>query len=170
MKTKWVKMTKQYFVELAEFNEWANDIVLSWLNSINDVQWDKYVESSFNSIGETVLHIVSAESVWLERLKKVESPVWLQSTFKGTKDETTALWKNTSAGLKKFIDGFNESTMMEKLVFKRLNGDRYEMPHYQVFAHVFNHSTYHRGQLVTMLRQVGFTNVGSTDMLGFYRK
>jgi uncharacterized damage-inducible protein DinB len=163
-------MTKQYFVELAEFNVWANDIVLSWLNSINDEQWGKYVKSSFNSIGETVLHIVSAESVWLERLNKVESPVWLQSTFKGTKDETTALWKNTSAGLKKFIDGFHESTMMEKLVFKRLNGDRYEMPHYQVFAHVFNHSTYHRGQLVTMLRQVGFTDVNSTDMLGFFRK
>ncbi|HEU5164424.1 MAG TPA: DinB family protein [Chitinophagaceae bacterium] len=163
-------MTKQYFIELADFNIWANDIVLSWLNNINDEQWSKHVESSFNSIGETVLHIVSAESVWLERLKKVESPVWLQSSFKGTKDEITTLWKKTSAGLKKFVDGFNESTMMEKLAFKRLNGDKYEMPHYQVFAHLFNHSTYHRGQLVTMLRQVGYTNVDSTDMLVFYRK
>ena len=163
-------MTKQYFAELAEFNVWANNIVLSWLNNINDEQWSKYVESSFNSIGETVLHIVSAESVWLERLNKVESPVWLQSSFKGTKDEIMALWKKTSTGLKKFVAGFNEASMMDKLVFKRLNGDRYEMPHYQVFAHIFNHSTYHRGQLVTMLRQVGYTNVGSTDMLVFYRK
>lgn len=163
-------MTKQYFIEVAEYNIWANNIVLSWLDNITDEQWSKHVESSFNSIAETVLHIVSAESVWLERLNKVESPIWLQSAFKVTKDETTALWKKTSTGLKKFIDGFNESAMMDKLVFKRLNGDRYEMPHYQVFAHLFNHSTYHRGQLVTMLRQVGFTNVGSTDMLGFYRK
>ena len=170
MKNKCIKMTQEYFIELADYNIWANDIVLTWLNNINDEQWGKHVESSFNSIGETVLHIVSAESVWMERLNKAESPVWLQSTFKGTKDETTALWKKTSAGLKKFVDGFNESAMMDKLVFKRLNGDRYEMPHYQVFAHVFNHSTYHRGQLVTMLRQVGYTSVGSTDMLGFYRK
>jgi len=170
MKNKCIKMTQEYFIELADYNIWANDIVLTWLNNINDEQWGKHVESSFNSIGETVLHIVSAESVWLERLNKAESPVWLQSTFKGTKGETTALWKKTSAELKKFVDGFNESRMMDKLVFKRLNGDRYEMPHYQVFAHVFNHSTYHRGQLVTMLRQVGYTSVGSTDMLGFYRK
>jgi uncharacterized damage-inducible protein DinB len=140
------------------------------LDQVSDEQWNRYIVSSFNSIGETVLHIVSAESIWLERLNRVESPVWLQSTFKGTKAETTALWKKTSAGLKKFFDEFNESAIMDKLVFKRLNGDRYEMPHYQVLAHIFNHSTYHRGQLVTMLRQVGFTNVGATDMLGFFRK
>jgi uncharacterized damage-inducible protein DinB len=72
--------------------------------------------------------------------------------------------------LKKFVEGYNEDALMDKLVFRRINGDRYEMPHYQVFAHIFNHSTYHRGQLVTMLRQVGFTDVGSTDKLGFYRK
>lgn len=163
-------MTKQYFIELADYNMWANDLVLAWLDNINGEQWDKQVESSFNSIGETVLHIVSAESIWLERLNKLESPQWLQSTFEGTKDETTALWKKSSAGLKKFIDGFNESAIMDKLVFKRLNGDRYEMPRYQVFAHVFNHSTYHRGQLVTMLRLVGYADVSSTDMLIFFRK
>jgi uncharacterized damage-inducible protein DinB len=163
-------MTKAYFIELAEYNIWANTIVLSWLDKMTDEQWEKHVVSSFNSIAETVLHITSAESIWLERLNKAESPVWLQSSFKGTRKEVIDLWKKASSEIKKAVEGFNEAAMMEKLVFKRLNGDRHEMPHYQVFAHMFNHSTYHRGQLVTMLRQVGFTAVGSTDMLGFYRK
>jgi uncharacterized damage-inducible protein DinB len=170
MKNKKSTMTKQYFLELADYNVWANNIVNSWLDNINDEQWSKYVESSFNSIGETVLHVAGAETIWLDRLNKVASPVWLPSVFKGTKDETIELWKKSSAGLKKNVESFDESVMIEKLAFKRINSDKYEMPHYQVFAHVFNHSTYHRGQLVTMLRQVGFTNVGSTDMLGFYRK
>jgi uncharacterized damage-inducible protein DinB len=163
-------MTKEYFIELAEYNIWANNIVLSWLDKITDEQWGMHVVSSFNSIAETVLHITGAESVWLERLNNVAAPVWLPSVFKGTRSEIIDLWKKASAEIKKAIEGFNEAAMMEKLVFKRLNGDRYEMPHYQVFAHIFNHSTYHRGQLVTMLRQVGYTNVGSTDMLGFFRK
>jgi len=163
-------MTKEYFIELAEYNIWANNILLGWLDKITDELWSQHVISSFNSIGETVLHITSAETVWIERLQKAEAPVWLQSDFKGTRDELIGIWRKSSAGLKKFLENFEDSAMMEKLVFKRLNGDRYEMPHYQVFAHVFNHSTYHRGQLVTMLRQVGFTAVGSTDMLGFYRK
>lgn len=163
-------MTKHYFTEIAEFNVWANNIVWSWLDQISVEQWKQHIVSSFNSIGETVLHVVSAETVWLDRLHKVEAPAWLQSTFKGSKEETIELWKRSTTGLKKFMDEFDEAGMMDILVFKRLNGDKYEMPHYQVFAHVFNHSTYHRGQLVTMLRQAGFTNVGSTDMLGFYRK
>ena len=163
-------MTKKYFTEVAAYNVWANDIVWGWLDQISDEQWNQNIVSSFNSIGETALHIVSAETIWLDRLNKVEAPVWIQSTFKGSKEETIELWKRSTAGLKKFMDEFDEAGMMDILVFKRINGDRYEMPHYQVFAHIFNHSTYHRGQLVTMLRQAGFTNVGSTDKLGFYRK
>ncbi|HRI20565.1 MAG TPA: DinB family protein, partial [Panacibacter sp.] len=74
-----------------------------------------------------------------------------------------------SEKLKAFISEFDENELQTKLDFKRLNGDAYSMPHYQLFAHVLNHSTYHRGQLTTMMRQVGFTKVGSTDLLGFYR-
>ena len=162
-------MTKKYFQELAEYNVWANNIVCSWLDQINDEQWNKEIISSFNSIQETVLHIISAEKAWLERFE--HKPVeWLQFTYKGSKEEHIILWKKISANLKDFIDGFDESKLEEILDFKRLNGDAYSMPHYQLIAHVINHSTYHRGQLVTMLRQVGFMNVGSTDFLGVYRK
>ena len=162
-------MTKSYFIELADYNIWANNIVCNWLEKISDEQWTQHVTSSFNSIQETVLHIIGAENIWLERMRKDEKQVWLPSVYKGTKEEHIALWKKTSQGLKDFVLAFDENNLQTNLDFKRLNGDPYSMPFYQLFAHVFNHSTYHRGQLVTMLRQVGFTDVGSTDMLGFFR-
>ena len=161
-------MTKQYFKEIAEYNLWANTIVCDWLEQITDEQWNKEIFSSFNSIQETVLHIISAEKAWLQRFKK--QPVeWLQSTYRGTKNEHIKLWKDKSAELKAFIDAFDENDLNKNLDFKRLNGDAYSMPYYQLFAHVVNHATYHRGQLVTMLRQAGFRNVSSTDLLGVYR-
>ena len=129
----------------------------------------KEIISSFNSIQETVLHIISAEKAWLQRFKK-ETVEWLQFTYKGSKEEHIQLWKETSAALKAYIENFNEEDLDKKFDFKRLNGDAYSMPYYQLFAHVVNHATYHRGQLVTMLRQAGFLNVGSTDLLGYYRK
>jgi uncharacterized damage-inducible protein DinB len=162
-------MTKQYFKELAEYNLWANTIVCSWLEQINDEQWNKEIISSFNSLQETVLHIISAEYAWLQRFKKQPFD-WLQSTYKGTKEEHIELWKKTSTELKSFVDGFDENNLNTNLDFKRLNGDAYSMPYYQLFAHVVNHATYHRGQLVTMLRQAGFTNVSATDLLGIYRR
>jgi len=148
---------------------WANDIVCSWLEKISGDQWSKEVASSFNSIQETVLHIAAAEHIWFQRMNKEKDHVWLQSGFAGTKDEHMALWKKTSAALKHFVETFDEKDLPANLDFKRLNGDAYSMPYYELLAHVFNHSTYHRGQIVTMLRQVGFTNVESTDLLGFYR-
>lgn len=164
-------MTKNYFIQLANYNIWANDIVCAWLEKISDEQWTQHVVSSFNSIQETTLHIASAENIWRQRLikEKQEDHIWLQSSFKGTKAEHIALLKKTSAGLKEFMEGFDESNMKANLDFKRLNGEPYSMPYYELLAHVFNHSTYHRGQLVTMLRQVGFTNVESTDILGYFR-
>lgn len=163
-------MTKQYFIELADYNSWANNIQCAWLEQITDEQWKQQIVSSFNSIQETVLHIISAENVWLQRLEKEANPAWLQTSYNGTKTEHIELWKSLSQRLKDFAIDMDESLLKENLEFKRLNGDTYSMPHYQVLAHIFNHSTYHRGQLITMLRQAGFTSVGSTDMLGYFRK
>jgi uncharacterized damage-inducible protein DinB len=162
-------MTKSYFIELAEYNIWANDIVCSWLEQINDEQWNQKIVSSFDSIQQTVLHIISAETAWLDRLQKKEKVRWLQKEYNGSKDEHIALWKDVSKQLKNSIESFDETKMNDMLTFKRFNGEENTMKYYEVFAHTFNHSTYHRGQVVTMLRQAGFTNVQSTDLLGFYR-
>jgi uncharacterized damage-inducible protein DinB len=162
-------MVKSYFIELAAYNQWANNIVCGWLEQISEEQWTKQIVSSFPSIRETVLHVAGAEDIWLRRLKKEDSSIGLASVFKGTKDELISLWKQSSEGLKKFITGFDESRLNEKLDYKRLNGMAYSTPYYQVMGHVINHATYHRGQLVTMLRQAGFTDVTSTDLGEFYR-
>lgn len=162
-------MAKSYFLELAKYNLWANSIVISWLEEITDDQWNQKIISSFNSIRETVLHIASAESAWYERMILNDHITWYQKTFTGDKSEAMELWKSKSQLLLDFVHSFDESRMNEILHFTRLNGEKQSMPYFQIFAHVFNHSTYHRGQLVTMLRQAGYERVGSTDLLGYYR-
>jgi uncharacterized damage-inducible protein DinB len=162
-------MTKEYFIELAEFNIWANDIFCSCLEKISEEQWNEKIISSFNSIQETVLHTISSETAWLERLQKKEKIAWLQMEFKGSKEEHIALGKKSSKQFKDFIVSFDESKMNDTLIFKRFNGEENSALYYQVFAHVFNHSTYHRGQVVTILRQVGFTEIKATDLMEFYR-
>lgn len=162
-------MDKPYFKEIAKSNLWANELVIGWLGNISDEQWEYEVISSFNSIRETVLHVVSAEHAWHQRLLNAQNIAWLLSEFKGSKEDAIILWKTQSENLYHFVENF-DGDLNQKLTFKRLNGDEYSMPIYQVLAHIFNHSTYHRGQLVTMLRQVGFTQVGSTDLLTYFRE
>jgi uncharacterized damage-inducible protein DinB len=163
-------MTKKYFTELSNYNVWANNIVCGWLKKITDEQWNQTIISSFNSIQETVLHMIGAENVWAERMNKITAPVWIPAVFRGTRNEHSVLLKKTSEELKNLVVAFDEDNLQLKLYFKRLNGEENLMPFYQILSHVFNHSSYHRGQLVTMLRQVGFTNVGSTDLSLFYKQ
>ena len=154
---------------MADFNIWANNTLCDWLGSLDEQQWTKEMASSFSTIQETVLHIISAEKAWLLRFEK--KPLeWIQSSYKGSKREHIELLKKTSLELREFVAGFDEQQLPETLTYKRLNGEEKTTPFFVMFAHVFNHSTYHRGQLVTMIRQTGSMNVGSTDLLSFYRK
>jgi uncharacterized damage-inducible protein DinB len=161
-------MTKNYFIQLADYNIWANNMFHGWFDKISEQQWEQSVVSSFNSIAETALHTVGAETIWLDRVNKLEHTVWLPSVFKGSKQDVQDAWKKSSRGLRSFIENFDETKMQDSLSFMRPDNKSYELAHYQIFAHVLNHSAYHRGQLVTMLRQVGFTDISSTDLSTYF--
>jgi uncharacterized damage-inducible protein DinB len=167
---KMAKMTKQYFSELADYNCWANDIACGWLEATTDDQWNQPIVSSFNNLRETLLHIAASENVWAERMNGLTVAPWLPDTFSGSKEDHIALIKMTSRKLKAFVLSLDENRLEEKFFFKRLNGEENMMAFYQMLAHVFNHSTYHRGQLVIMLRQVGFSKLSSTDLSVYYRE
>ena len=76
-------MNKAYFLELANYNIWANNKMISWLNEITLAQYEQPIESSFGSIAGNALHVASAEKIWLDRLHENPAPVWLASEFKG---------------------------------------------------------------------------------------
>lgn len=162
-------MSKNYFIELSGYHIWANDRVCNWLDEISEEQWNQPLVSSFNSIYETILHITGAEKIWVERLQKHSNPEILTQTFKGSKEDLIKTWKEISLSFKNLIESMPEDQFQQKLLFKNTKGIEYNQPYYQLLAHMINHTTYHRGQVVTMLRQVGFTDVNSTDMTTYFR-
>jgi uncharacterized damage-inducible protein DinB len=162
-------MTKDYFIELSEYNIWANNTVCNWLEKISDEQWRQPVVSSFNSIYETILHVASAEELLVARLKRYSKLEVLTKTFKGSKKDLIKVWKEISLGIKKFIEDMPDDLLQQKLSFKNTKGIEYNLPYYQLLAHIVNHSAYHRGQVVTMLRQVGYTDITSIDMVTYFR-
>jgi uncharacterized damage-inducible protein DinB len=113
--------------------------------------------------------VAGAEKVWVERLQKKSNPEMLLATFTGSKAELLETWKDLSLDFKKLIEEMSEDQFQQKLLYKNTKGIEYNQSYYQLLTHVFNHSTYHRGQVVTMLRQVGFTDVNSTDMTTYFR-
>ena len=161
-------MTKKYLLELADYNIWANNKLTDWLSQISVEQFEQPLVGSFKNIHETTLHIVAAEQIWHQRLVNNVSE-WLGITFEGDCAMMLETWKRTSIDLKTYILDLPEEKLIENFAFNTRDGVPYYMERYKALAHNFNHSTFHRGQLITLLRQVGFTGVGSTDLIGYYR-
>jgi uncharacterized damage-inducible protein DinB len=163
-------MSLSYFQNLMTYNVWANAKMFSWLNSLTEEQWVQPQVSSFPNIRETSLHVLGAEYIWMQRLLHVDKTVWIPEIFKGSNQEILKAWTNASADLETFLKTFTQEKLWETVEYKKLDGATYDSKYFEIFAHVVNHSSYHRGQLVTMLRQVGFTGVTSLDMINFYRE
>jgi uncharacterized damage-inducible protein DinB len=161
-------MNISYFKDLMAYNIWANDKVVTWLKSLTEEQWSQPLVSSFPSIRDTALHILGAEYIWLQRLCDVNETVWIPAVFTGNNVELVDAWEKASHDLAFFLETFKIENLWDTVSFKRINGEEKELKNFEIFSHVVNHSSYHRGQLVTMLRQVGFTNVSSLDLMNFY--
>jgi uncharacterized damage-inducible protein DinB len=70
---------------------------------------------------------------------------------------------------KNLIENYPEENYTQIISFKVRN-EEWKMEFAQTVLHHNNHATYHRGQLVTMLRQAGFTNFSNTDLATYFVK
>lgn len=156
-----------YLITLTQYNHWAAQKTIAFLEKTTLEQWGKDLGGSFKSLADTVLHLVSAEKLTCERLQDNQQP-FLANSFVGSKAEILALWGTYSQKLAEIVAAFGGESSDTLLQFKTLKGADMQMERCKLITHVVNHSTYHRGQLVNYLRQLGFTGLESTDMFNFY--
>jgi len=161
---------KELLLRICEYNAWANQRFIDVLSTVDAAIPDQEIISSFNSIRATVQHTWGAEDIWLQRLTQVPNPVWAGLHFKGDFHTLLDLWRKSSDGLTHFVKSLEDPTAFSKiLVVEHLNNERF---HYEISAiiqHACNHSSYHRGQLVTMMRQAGIKTIPGTDLSSFVR-
>jgi len=173
---------------LYAYNRWANERLFTVLEKVSTEQFAAPVHSSFPSIRETVFHILFAEWLWLRRWQgtsprstlndpNVSPATWPTlspggipsvkelSTLAALKSFAESIEQERSA----FLRGLNEDVLQARLQFSDMAGTPYAEPLVQLMQHLVNHGTYHRGQVTTMLRQLGAEAV-SLDMLYFFRE
>jgi uncharacterized damage-inducible protein DinB len=153
--------------ELYEFNRWANARVLNAASKLSVDEFARDLGNSFPSVGATLAHILAAEWIWLQR--------WLGSSPRAMPAGWSSMgaadlrqtWETVEAEQTRFIMAINETDLDRVISYINLAGLSYSYPLWQMLRHVVNHSTYHRGQIITMLRQMGAQIIG-TDLLIFY--
>lgn len=161
-------MTLQEIKALIAFNNWANRRLFEAVGPLSNEQYTRDRRSSHGGIQGTLVPIVATERLWLARWQKDPDPSAGLPSQGHSLADLRALWEQTCADMSQFLDGLNDQKLQEVLTTTTLAGT-FSNPYWQMIQHVVDHSSYHRGQIVTMLRQLGVTPP-STGLIRFYRE
>lgn len=160
---------KQLLSTLTRYEYWANEKLLPLVLSLSEAQQQKEIVSSFPSVYKTCLHMWDASSIWWQRVQKHEQIVIPSLSFHPSiKDITNGVLHQDQQWID-WVEAATEEMLSEKLAYRNMKGDPFEQPVSEILLHLPNHGTYHRGQLVTMLRQLGIEKMPQTDYILFSR-
>ena len=157
-------------VDHLTYNLWANERIGHLLMAQDEPILNREMKSSFASITKTVLHVWDAEVIWLTRLKGGSLADWPSKNFTGGRAEMLKGWIATSSELLQFVKNKDESFLQQKISYKNMKGDAYENPVEEILYHMVNHGSYHRGQIITLLREAGVTQLVTTDLIAWFRE
>jgi uncharacterized damage-inducible protein DinB len=154
---------------LFQYNLWADRRLMDVCASLTNEQFTRNLGSSFSSVRDTLAHLYGAEFIWNERFQG-RSPSSLPSATQFP-DLASIRVKLEEMDLY-FIDYVSKMTQqdLDRVIrYKTAAGTEFSNPLWQSLHQLTNHASYHRGQIVTLLRQLGAKPV-STDLIGYYRE
>ena len=78
-------------------------------------------------------------------------------------------WTQFESDLLSYVGGLSAADLERSFDYRDTKGNPHSFVLWQALQHLANHGTYHRGQVITLLRQLGAKPV-STDLIGFFRE
>ena len=154
---------------LFEFNYWAKARMFGVLDTLPEADLYKDLKTSFKGIHGTLVHICGAENTWLQRFAGIPSPKFLRTEDLPTYAAVKAKWSEVEKEMLAYVSTLTDSDLTEKFSFTTSDGKTVTNLRWHALQHLVNHGTYHRGQITSMIRQLGATPVG-TDLIAFYRQ
>lgn len=155
--------------DLYAFNRWANGRILDVAAALDDDALARDLGSSFPSVLATFAHMMAADWIWLRRWAG-ESPSAMPAEWDlGSLAAVRAIWDDIEADRATLIARLDDQALGRAVDYRDMAGRPWTSRMDDMLRHVVNHSTYHRGQLVTMIRQLG-AKPPVTDLIAYYRE
>jgi len=161
-------MTKDDIRLLFEYDRWANDCVLQAAATLTVEQFQRDLGGSFRSLRDTIAHIIAGEWIWLTYWKSTSHDDGFLAELRKRRETlfsqdavpdvaaARSKWAAIEKGMAGFVDELTNDAL-EKMLPAR--NTQISLGH--LMQHLVNHSTYHRGQVSLMMRQLGATPVAT---------
>lgn len=163
----------------AKYNLEFNESLFDQLSGLADADRKKDMGAFFGSIHGTLNHILLADRIWLGRFAEA---IPTMSSLKGAAlvhdfnslgqelcadfGELYAERRDTDRVISNWVEELSDDLLRETMRYRNSRGDRREHPAWMAVAHMFNHQTHHRGQVTTLMYQLGH-DPGVTDYFAY---
>jgi uncharacterized damage-inducible protein DinB len=153
--------------DLLLYTLWADRQMLKSVRAVGPDDLTRNAGVSFGSILGTLVHMLGAQKLWLARfLGQSTDALPGPGDFPDLLSWITA-WEENASGVGAFLAGLTDEQLAAPLTWTNLQGVTHTRPLWQPVLQLVNHSTYHRGQVISLLRQMGYP-VESTDLIDFF--
>ncbi|MDA0688619.1 MAG: damage-inducible protein DinB [Proteobacteria bacterium] len=162
---------------LARYNQWMNDKLYACASQLSEEDLHKDMGAFFGSVLGTLNHLVVADIIWMKRfadhparflalapLSQIERPDRLDAIVHNNLEALYALRQQLDSMILGLADEVTGESLNTRFAYRNMKGDEFDDRLMYPLQHFFNHQTHHRGQLTTLLNQLGI-EVGVTDLL-----
>ena len=161
-------MTADDLKTMVDYHYWARDRLLEAVAPLTPEQYTRNLGSSFASIRDTLTHTYAAEWAWYSRWQGQSPAALVPSDRFADLAALTAAWRENETNVRAFIDA--SAGAVDRIIeYTLLSGQPGASPIWQMVQHVVNHASYHRGQVTTILRQLGAPPAKPMDMIAYDR-
>lgn len=161
----------------AAYNRDFNRALFDRLGGLCDQQRKAERGAFFGSIHATLNHILLADRIWLARIYRfcpdcdALADAELVTQFNSLADELYADFSELSAARARtdlvivdWVDQLSDELLVREMRYVGGQGTERVHPLWMAVSHVFNHQAHHRGQVTSLMSQLGL-DPGVTDFL-----
>jgi uncharacterized damage-inducible protein DinB len=162
--------SSENFRLMASYNRWMNEKLYTLCATLSDEERKRDRRAFFRSIHGTLNHLLLTDRGWLGRF--LGRPWTFRSLDQELYDDFEELRRQrakTDAAIEDFVAELTAEKLAENFSYTTYAGRSYTHALGPALVHLFNHETHHRGQITTLLSQLGI-DTGITDVIAYYRE
>lgn len=168
-------MKKNPTQDMYDYNVWANKEIINHLKELPKDIYHHDIQSGFSSVSQVLTHIYLVEQSWFDIIagqtmnEAMALASQLQKQIQLKKiEEMETLYDDLSLKNKSFL--VNQENMDQAIVVNNPYAGLLETSISESVLHIVTHGNYHRGNIATMLRQMGYSSVMQDYGLYLYKR
>lgn len=160
--------------EMFQYHTWANQTILNRIKELPSSVFSQEVNSSFPTVAHALNHIYAVDKMWYLVLTGTGMPDALQACrplnerILSNADEYTLLFSQLAEQFREWLG--NQADLEQSILLDNPYAGSRQTRLAEIMLHLVNHGTYHRGNISTMLRQLGHSSVMTDYVLFLYQE